>query len=243
MLISYTGAKLIDDYSIISNVGRNANIQNIYDRRNERSISSNDVSQRFVASFVYALPFGRGRHFAGNMNRYLDIVAGGWQMNGIVTLQTGQPIALTTQNTSNSGSNVLRPNNSGKSSKLDGDVESRLTQYFDTSVFSQPAPFTFGNVGRTLPDVRGPGVKNIDFSLFKNFKIVERISLQFRAEAFNLTNTPSFGFPNQNFNAVQFGQITATAADPRQLQFGLKLLFLIRSDILNPFRAATVRER
>ena len=225
MLISYTGAKLIDDYSIISNVGRNANIQNIYDRRNERSISANDVSQRFVASFVYALPFGRGRHFAGNMNRYLDIVAGGWQMNGIVTLQTGQPIALTTQNTSNSGSNVLRPNNSGKSSKLDGDVESRLTRYFDTSVFSQPAPFTFGNVGRTLPDVRGPGVKNIDFSLFKNFKIVERISLQFRAEAFNLTNTPSFGFPNQNFNAVQFGQITATATDPRQLQFGLKLLF------------------
>ncbi len=225
MLVAYTFAKLIDDFSIISNVGRNANIQNIYDRHSERSISANDIAQRFVASFVYALPFGRGRQFGAGMNRIVDAFLGGWQMNGIVTFQGGDPLALTTTNSSNAGGNVLRPNNNGQSAKLNGDVESRLAKYFNTSVFSQPAPFTFGNTGRTLPDVRGPGLKNIDFSLFKNFAIVERVSLQFRAEAFNLTNTPSFSDPNQAFNNNLFGQINGTSNIARQVQFGLKLLF------------------
>ncbi len=91
-------------------------------------------------------------------------------------------------------------------------------------MFTQPAPFTFGNVSRTLPDVRGPGVRNLDFSLFKNFELHERLSLQVRAEAFGATNTPTFNDPNQNFNAVAFGQITG-AGGARQVQFGLKLLF------------------
>jgi hypothetical protein len=93
-------------------------------------------------------------------------------------------------------------------------------------VFSQPAAFTFGNTGRTLPDVRGPGTRNLDFSLFKNFRIVaEKVSLQFRAEAFNLFNTPIFGFPNQGQNSPTFGQITTQANTPRQLQMALKLVF------------------
>ncbi|HTM47356.1 MAG TPA: TonB-dependent receptor [Bryobacteraceae bacterium] len=225
LLVSYTDAKLIDDFSIISNLGRNANIQNIYDRHAERSISANDISQRFVASFVYELPVGRGRKLGSGMNRVVDAFVGGWQMNGIVTLQTGDPLALTTTNSSNSGNNVLRPNSKGQSAALPGSVKDRLNKYFDTSAFTQPAPFTFGNVSRTLPDVRGPGAKNLDFSLFKNFALVERMSLQFRAEAFNLTNSPSFADPNQNFNAVAFGQITGTSNSARQVQFGLKLLF------------------
>ena len=73
--------------------------------------------------------------------------------------------------------------------------------------------------------MRGPGLRNLDFSLFKNFALVERMSLQFRAEAFNMTNTPGFSDPNQNFNAVAFGQITGTSNAARQVQFGLKLLF------------------
>ena len=224
-LIAYTDAKLIDDFSIISNLGRNANIQNYYDRRNERSISSNDISQRFVASAIYALPIGRGRRVGSGMNRLADTFIGGWQMNAIVTFQTGDPLALTTTNSSQAGNNVLRPNSTGRSAKLTGDVESRLNRYFDTTAFTQPAQFTFGTAGRTLPDVRGPGMRNLDFSLFKNFALKERMSLQFRAEAFNTTNTPSFSDPNQNFNAVAFGQITATSNAARQVQFGLKLLF------------------
>ena len=100
-----------------------------------------------------------------------------------------------------------------------------MTRYFNTSVFSQPPPFTFGNTGRTLPDVRGPGTRNLDFSLFKNFKLTERLSLQFRAEAFNAFNTPIFGFPNQSYNSPSFGVITTQANSPRQMQFALKLLY------------------
>src|SRR5947209_19826591 len=124
------------------------------------------------------------------------------------------PLALTANNTSNSGNNALRPNNNGHSAALDGSVHDRLNHYFDTSAFSQPAPFTFGNTGRTLPDVRGPGTRNLDFSLFKNFHLVERASLQLRAEAFNAFNTPNFGFPNQAQNNASFGIITTQANNP-----------------------------
>jgi hypothetical protein len=146
-------------------------------------------------------------------------------MNGIATLQTGQPITLSTQDTSGSGGTTLRPNNNGQSAKLSGSIESRLNRYFNTAVFSQPAPFTFGTTGRTLPDVRGPGVNNLDASLFKDFKPLERMTVQFRAEAFNLFNKPQFGFPNSNLSSGQFGVISSQANSPRQIQFGLKLLF------------------
>ena len=95
---------------------------------------------------------------------------------------------------------MLRPNNNGHSAAFSGPDNQRLNRYFDTSVFSQPAPFTFGNTGRTLADVRGPGVHNLDFSAFKNFHIKERANLQFRAEAFNWTNTPKFNNPSSNID-------------------------------------------
>ncbi len=225
LLASYTDAKLIDDYSIISNVGRQAGLQDIYDRHADRGVSANDISQRFVMSYVYALPFGRGMKFGGGWNRAVDAVLGGWQMNGILTLQTGMPLALSAANTSNAGNPSERPNTNGQYAGLSGPVVDRLDRYFDTSAFSQPAPFTFGNVGRTISNIRGPGTRGMDFSLFKNFKLVEKVSLQFRAEAFNLTNTPVFGFPNQAVNSAAFGTITGQANAPRQLQFALKLLF------------------
>jgi hypothetical protein len=101
----------------------------------------------------------------------------------------------------------------------------RLNEYFDTSVFSQPAPFTFGNVGRTLPDVRKPGMNNFDFSLFKNLHPLEKLTLQLRAEAFNVFNRVQFGAPNAVLSSGQFGVISSQANTPRQIQFALKLLF------------------
>jgi hypothetical protein len=225
LLLSYTAQKLIDDNSINAVVGSNASPQNIFNRRGERSVSANDVSQILSLSYVYQLPFGKGRHFGANWNRLLNSIAGGWQVNGISAFQKGQPLALTTQNTSGAGGAALRPNNNGQSARLDTPIESRLNKYFNTSVFTQPAPFTFGNTGRVLPDVRTPGIRNFDFSLFKTFALVERASLQIRAETFNLTNSPQFGRPNSNLNAAQFGMISNQANSPRQLQFGMKLLF------------------
>ncbi|MDQ6758558.1 MAG: TonB-dependent receptor [Acidobacteriota bacterium] len=224
-LLTYTFDKLIDDYSIIANAGRNAGIQNIYDRHSERSVSPNDISQSLLLTSVYEIPIGRGRLLGKNWNRVTDFLIGGWQVNGILTLQTGFPLALSTQNTSGAGGAVLRPNTNGQSAALSAPDNQRLARYFNTSVFSQPAPFTFGNVGRTLPDVRGPGVHNLDFSAFKNFSIKERAKVQFRGEFFNLTNTPTFSLPDQVFSSSTFGRITSTAGSPRQVQFALKLLF------------------
>ena len=167
-----------------------------------------------------------GKRFGGNLPGAVNAVLGGWQMNGIYTWQTGLPLLITAQNTSQSGSNTLRPNNNGRSANIDGgDPQTRLDRWFDTSVFSQPAPFTFGNTGRTLPDVRGPNSVNMDFSLFKNFPIRDRVNVQFRAEAFNVTNTPVFGLPDQALNSQTFGQINTQSNTPRQIQFALKLLF------------------
>ncbi len=224
-LASYTGQKLIDDYSITAVVGANAAIQNRYNLRGERAVSSIDVSQLLTLSYVYELPVGKGKRFGRGWNRAANAALGNWQINGITSFATGLPLVVTTQNTSGSGSAVLRPNNNGQSAKLSGSLETRLNEYFNTSVFSQPAPFTFGNTGRTLPDVRAPGLKNFDLSLFKNLPLAERFSLQIRAEAFNALNTPRFGAPNTSLNSAQFGVISTQANSPRQLQFALKLLF------------------
>jgi hypothetical protein len=119
----------------------------------------------------------------------------------------------------------LRPNNNGQDPNLSGPVSARLNQYFNVSTFSQPAPFTFGNVTRTLPNVRAPGSQNIDASLFKNFHLFENLSLQVRAEAFNLLNQVVFAAPNVVLSSGQFGVISGQSNSPRTIQFALKLLF------------------
>ncbi|MGH9338892.1 MAG: TonB-dependent receptor domain-containing protein [Acidobacteriota bacterium] len=227
-LVAYTNAKLIEEGSSINaqGSGRTATRQNIFDRRAERAISPNDISQRLVFSYIYELPFGHGKRVGGDWNGLTDALLGGWQINGITTLQKGLPLSISAPNTCNCFNPALRPNISG-SAELSGPVVERLARYFDTSVFSQPAPFSFGNAPRTLPDVRAPGVRNWDFSLFKNFRTQERWSVQFRVEAFNLFNTPQFGFPNVFFGNLGrgFGEITSQANIPRQMQFALKILF------------------
>jgi len=99
-----------------------------------------------------------------------------------------------------------------------------LDRYFDTSVFSQPPPFTFGNTARTLSDIRAPGAVNFDFSLLKNIPLGRRVTAQLRAEAFNLLNRPNFGAPGTTFGTSSFGVISS-ASDARVIQFGFKLRY------------------
>ncbi len=225
-LVAYTGEKQIDDYSAISNVGNiTGGIQNIYNPQGERAVSSNDISRNLVVSAVYSLPFGRGRQFGSNWNRPVDAVLGGWQVNGILTEQTGFPLSPTTQNTSNSGSNVLRPNLTGTSPVVKGSALSRLNGYLNPAAFSQPAPFTFGNAPRTLSNVRAPGYHDLDFSIFKNFPVTNRANVEFRAESFNLLNQVQFGKPNMTLSSGQFGVISSQVNTPRQIQLALKILW------------------
>lgn len=146
-------------------------------------------------------------------------------MNGVTIAQRGFPLGLTTSvNQTSSYGGGSRPNNDGTSAALSGPVESRLNRYFDVSVFSQPPAFTFGNLARTLPDVRAPGPVTFDFSVFKNTRIAERYNVQLRAEAFNALNHPNFGAPTTTFGAGGFGSIGGTSA-ARLLQLALKLQF------------------
>jgi hypothetical protein len=224
-LMSYTNGKLMDDHSAISNVGNDYYRQNIYDRKSDWSVSPNDVSQRLVFNYVWELPIGQGRALGKTWKGPADWVLGGWQLNGIMSLEKGMPLTLVSSNPSQSGNAQERPNNNGHSAKLSGDIESRLNRYFDTSVFSVPLPYTFGNAGRTIPDVRNPGVRNLDLSLFKNFQVAEKQRLQLRGEFFNGTNTPRFGGLNGSVTARLFGVLGSQANTPRQVQLALKFLF------------------
>ncbi|MBI5281576.1 MAG: TonB-dependent receptor [Candidatus Solibacter usitatus] len=196
-----------------------------YNMRASRSLADYDVAHRFVVSYIYELPFGKGRRFGADWKGLTNAVLGGWQFNGFTSVQTGTPLSISANNVAGLFNSRGLANNNGTSAKRTGDIHDRLLKYFDTSVFSQPAAFTFGNTQPSSPDLRSPGVRNWDLSLFKDFRITEKLQLQFRTEAFNALNTVRFGSPNTSVTSNQFGQISTQANSPRQVQFGLKLLF------------------
>ncbi len=226
-LAAFTGGKSMDDSSSnnTGNFNGNGTQQDFYNRHGDWSLSTFDVSRRFVASLTYNLPFGHGRQLGAGWNTIENGFLGGWQMNGIFTWQNGNPLALSATNVANIFNPGERPNTTGQNASLGGSVETRLSHYFNTSVFSQPLPYTLGNVTRTLSDVRTPPLRNLDLSVFKNFHAGEHLTAEFRVEAFNAFNTPAFAGPNTTVSSSSFGVITAQANAPRQLQLGLKLLF------------------
>ncbi len=216
---------LIDgNYTWAKNIEEGLTHQDSYNIRGDRGLATIDIAHRFVISYLYELPFGRGRAFWGKAPGLLNAIIGGWQFNGITTFQSGSPLTITANNTAGLFNPLTRPNTNGQSPQLSGPVDQRLNRYFDTSVYTQPAPFTFGNVGPTV-NIRNDGVRNFDLSLFKQFSPFERMRVQFRVEALNAFNTPRFGSPNTSVTAKTFGQITSQANSPRQLQFGIKLLW------------------
>jgi hypothetical protein len=213
LLASYTFSKNISDSP--ATVGPSVGHQDFYNRRADRSVVEEDIPHRIVASGNYTLPILP-------RNRFL----GGWQLNAIWQTQSGLPIAVTASpNTSNSLGGGQRPNATGADANRPGNVQSKLNAYLNPAAFSAAAPFTFGNVARTLANVRGPHLRNLDLSLFKAFKLSEELTLQFRAESFNFTNSPMFASPNASFGSVAFGTITSTSNNPRQIQFALRLSF------------------
>lgn len=214
---SYTWAKAIDE---------GTSHQDSYNVRSSRSVSSVDVPHRFVFSGVYEIPVGRGRQVGSGMSRLADAFVGGWQVNGIYTLQSGSPIGIGARNTLGIFTEAQRANNNGTSASLDIDAHDRLDRWFDTSVFSQPAAFTFGNVSPLISNLRTHHVNNMDLSIFKQFQLLESLRMQFRAEAFNAFNRVRFSGPNTDVNGgSNFGRVTSQNNDPRQIQFGLKLLW------------------
>jgi outer membrane receptor protein involved in Fe transport len=231
LLASYTAGKLIDDsvstpisFGGLEQVGVIGYQNGKFNRAAERSLDPTDVSQRLTINGLYALPFGKGKRFAPS-SRVANSIIGGWQIAAIFTSQVGLPLVI------RGASNYLadRPNSTGKSAALDGRSAS---QWFDTSAFVNPPNFTYGNVGRTLPNVRAPGTVNLDLSAIKDTGVGERLRIQFRAETFNAFNHVNLGIPNTTFvpganglnRSGTFGTIVS-ARDPRIVQLGMKLVF------------------
>jgi hypothetical protein len=230
---SFTGGKLLDDVSsTVGFLGATGGKQDFYNRQADKSISAQDVSRRIVIAFNYELPFGRNRAFGSGMSKPLDFVLGGWQINGILTSQSGLPLAI-----NNGGNNTQifapgqRANSTGISGEKSGPISERLNangevEYFNPAAYSQAGNFTFGNLGRFLPDIRGPRQDNLDFSVFKMFKFRERLQTTFRAEAFNATNHPIWNNPGLTVNDPgNFGITRLKGGNARQIQLALKVNF------------------
>jgi hypothetical protein len=228
MLAHYTWAKFLDDISngssnldwLSATNGRN--LQNLWNYAQEKSLSSNDVAHRFVATAVYQLPLGHGRHWASGVNRVVDGAIGGWEVSGFYTLQTSQPLQVT-QNGGTLWNGSQRPNLIGDPT-TSGSVYDRMGQWFNVSAFSQPAPDTYGSAPRFL-NYRGPRLRTFDAALAKSWKTRESQRLEFRAEASNFFNHPIFNPPATTYGASNFGQITSTKVGSRNIQLSLKYFF------------------
>ena len=223
---AFTGGKKVSDstqipvnFGPVEQVNENGFQNGLFDRQASRSVDPTDVARRAVISVLYELPFGRGAPSA------LSKLIGGWQINSVGVMQTGVPLIV--RGADNEQAN--RPNSTGESAKLNNPTRER---WFNTDVFVNPPLYTYGDLGRVLPDVRTPGTMNFDLSLIKDTIIGERLNVQFRAEAFNVMNHVNLRAPNTSFSAgadgfnrsATFGTITS-ARDARVVQFGLKLIF------------------
>jgi len=205
--------------------------------KNEKAVGALDVPHVFVASFGYELPFGPGKPWL-NGKGFASYVFGGWQVNGIFYRRSGFTTDIRT-------SQVPAANQLFATINVPDTVEGQsiyvdnrsVDQWFNPAAFTVPGtrlsstnvPIRlFGTAQRRIG--RGPRASNLDFSLFKNFRIGERVNVQFRAEAFNLSNTPAFSLPGANSQALtignaSFGKLTSSSSTGRQVQMGLKILF------------------
>ncbi|MFN7996221.1 MAG: TonB-dependent receptor [Bryobacteraceae bacterium] len=232
-LAAYTWSKFISNMDAVTSwlegdTGGIAGVQDWNNLRLERSISSDDIPQRLVVSYALDLPFGKGKKYLANVHGVADKVVSGWGVDGTTVFQSGFPLKFgTSVNLTNSFGGGSRPNVGCADTSISGSATARLDQWFQTSCFSQPAAFTFGNEGRVDPRLRQQGTHNFDFALFKNMALARegQIRLQFRAEFFNLFNSPQFGPPGSTVGTAQFGVVSSQVNNPRLVQFALRFMF------------------
>jgi hypothetical protein len=195
-------------------------IQDPYNLDRDRGPAAHDLTHIFSASFVVPLPFGAGKALDTSY-AILNHIIGNWQFNGIVALDSGPRYDVQTD------SSISNTNNFYGTERVNvvGDpyAGGTKTAPLNVSGFANPAPFTFGNMGRN--SLRADWNKNLDLSIFRSFSVTESKRFEFRAEAFNITNTPVFAIPDTDFQSPNFGIVSSTANTERQLQFGLKFYF------------------
>ena len=233
----FTWAKSLDDKSAAAGLaadgGGYQGFMNNHDMRRDYGPSNFDVDHRFVTSYVYNLPFGRGKHFLSNANKALDMAVGGWELTGITTFQTGFPYSIDAQDLAG----VLDSQNP-RADRVPGvpmtPANKTTSAWINTAAFSQPPIGVYGNTGRGI--LRSPGINNWDLGFFKNFNFTESKTLQLRFESFNTWNHPNYYVPLTGPSAgggcnpdcgisdASFGKLTI-AAPGRIIQLGAKFIF------------------
>jgi hypothetical protein len=216
---SYTGAKLIDNVNERFLGG--TNYINPYNLNLSRSISAADVSQRFVANYVYELPFGHGKHLLSH--GIASWILGNWQTSGIVSFQTGTPISIAAACNFSGATGYGCYADRLKDPHLPSGQQT-MDKWFDTTAYASPAPYTFGTGSRTEPNLRNPGAISFDSVMSRWQPIHERMRLQFRAELYNILNHPNLGTPSASITSSTYGQITSKSGN-RSVTMALRLEF------------------
>jgi hypothetical protein len=205
--VAYTWSKALDD----NNYTSYSEPQNSYaSALLERGLSDFDRTHTFVTSYVWDLPLGKK---ATGWRRH---TYGGWQLSGITTFQSGDPVSVSGIDWVGVGASQ-RPNEVGVLTR-----PKTQTEWFNPAAFAAPALGTWGNSGRNI--IRGPGMNNWDLDLSKRFRLNERMGLEFRSEFYNVWNHTQWSSVNSTFGSGAFGQVTGTLL-PRRIQFGLRLTF------------------
>jgi hypothetical protein len=239
LLVSYTWSKLISNTdtqsTYLESTGYDNNgglIQNSRNPRGERSLSAGNIPQRLVISYNFDLPFGKNRIFLTQLGPTGDHIVSGWGFNGITQFQSGFPLTIIQAATPTAlqpyNFSAVRPNVvTGCNKELSGSAFQRVNagSWFNKACFSSTAAFTLGDQPRVDPTLKQQGFKNFDVALFKNTAVNDRVSVEFRTEAFNLFNTTRFSAPNVSFGSAAFGTVTKQGNDPRVIQFGLRIRF------------------
>ena len=228
--LSYTFSKNLSDF--VDNLTGGSTPAYAYNYSLERSFSPFDTTHRFIGNAVYDLPVGRNGLVLNN-NSLASRLIGGWQLNTIVTLETGTPFTVTAPDESFTG-----PSHANRANCVADPFQNATTNpsqfaggaapgfFINPAAFALPAVGSFGTCAPR--NIHGPGLENIDLSLFKSFAVAERWKLELRGEFFNAFNHPNFSNPNSSYSASSlgsFGKVFGTVTDPREIQLALKLYF------------------
>ena len=229
---NYTWSKNLDINSGLTGAQANNQAQMVMDRNDihrDWGPSALNATHQASISATYELPFGRGKHWRGNAAGVENKLIGGWQLNSIVTLLSGFPFTPQIGSNRSGDADTRNPDRPNLNPSFAGPVVlGKQSRWYDSGAFTLPAFGTYGNLGRGV--FNGPGLAEVDLSVFKSTSITERVSLQFRTEFFNLLNHTNLGVPNPTVfsngaPSSSAGVITTLATTPRQIQFGLKLIF------------------
>ena len=227
LLSSYTWSKTLTDASSALSGFFSTSARDQYNRRLEKAVAQFDIPHRAVIAFNYELPIGPGKPVA-NVKGAVGKIIGGWQVNGIMAYQSGEPIGVGVNNTLPIFNSRNLPNMvSGVDPVLQQDhFDPAKNVYLNINAFTLPAPFTYGNAPSILSSARTFRNYNEDFGIMKRTGITERVNLEFRFEMFNALNRVRFGAPATNVSdQFNFGKVTSQANTPRVGQFAMKLNF------------------